>query len=656
MKRKRSRRRSSKASSVASVEEPKAVFYHVDQFGAPGKTIRQEIERAIIDDSEKAKMKDDFDAFYEAAKSVLDDLNSGAVGYHDEFMGTMRDLSETWQQYREVVVSTLRCTHFTGFIDYCHNELIKIGGVIQNLLYHPPVTHGYLEFIPKLSEKLALSFSKVILGYKTLFVELLQATSADIKVIDEARTPLRILRGELSDKYQCFFFVDNQNTPTPVMVKLVSYIDRILKKTQHLVTRPDGTDKVEIAATQIDEALIRLQKHVEADMEGASIGETDSVIMGSLSRFLETESVTGRSVARFSEACSDTRSVATRLTVFLDGQSMRSKTRDQERVRAPWFKEPFFSAMDEVRGRLIEYATMQAARYSSEIDMEQQKLRGEDVYGEMDVLKEQIKNTREKIEVSEQRVASTRRRLNALEEEINGIVPAETTESDLIARLHAGIEAVADEEKELQVIDEEQRVRGNAALEHELDILSKLIGKGERVSKHVSSLVKEIATVKRSIRENERDIEEQGIVQDQLALAVADMMDESSWRRARLKKRAARIEWVRHRVDRLTWKNDHMAENEERHKNRILVAINDICKKTEMAEKAKQEEDDMLKQLLKQCDELEKKVIPQLEHDISRRATELKFHRDMGAKQKDQTTSLMRQAMWSRLDEFVSTK
>ena len=635
-------RRTSDANSVASSLKFQKRVEYGDNFAGPCRSIHHDLERSPMEDGDRADLLNGLAAFYDAAASILSDINSPDQFNPVSILGNIRQLRLGWDSYKVDLLQALKSPYRTNYIDYCHKEILKLSISILNLLYHPPVTPRYVDLVPKLSQEIASSFASIMGFFKDLFMELLQNESLPTSLIEKARTPLRILRSELPKKYRVFFLVEGKDKPTDAMKKMVEYIDRVLKKTQHLATRQDGVPAAPQSVNRIDAALASLEKFVSQTTESDEF-DSESKIREKLQDMFDTTSITGKSVARFS-ALSESMSGVTGVTSFLDGASNLPCFRDKQRLQAPWFKEPLFGAMDEARARLLEYAAMEAARYAGTAPVEQKLSRAIDAYGERDVLVQQIARLKDRTAATLKRHESRVARLERLKETLK---KAKTQNpAEVVKRQRQDLEI---ERRELNEADGEQKATGSALLDVELQILQKVYEDHENLMKKIAEDKAEIKRLKLVIEKQEEEYEEKQQLYDDLARKVDAITQKVEKQKERIKKRHGKIAWLKNEIERLKWENDNMTANEERQRQRILGKIETVNQELDQLVMTEHKELHTLEELKRRHENLLNETIPNLQYQIEKRGDELRYQTQQAMMQKPVTTQLMMEAMVVRL-------
>ena len=618
-----------------------------DSFASPCRAIHRDIERSPMEEGDRSDLLNGLGAFYDAASSILSDINGQAKYDTGTVLANIRQLRIGWDAYKVDLLQALKSPYRTNYIDYCHKEILKLTISILNLLYHPPVTPQYVDLVPKLSQELATSFSEVMRVFKDLFVELLHNEKLPLELIEGARTPLRVLRSELPKKYRVFFLVEGKDKPTDAMKKMVEYIDRVLKTTQHLATRPDGVASVPDAVRKIDSALTSVEKFVLANSESETF-EDESQILENLKTMFDATSTTGKSIARFS-ALSDSMSGVTGITSFLDGASNLSCFRDKQRLQAPWFKEPMFSAMDEARGRLIEYAAMEAARYADTLPIEQKLSRAVDAYGERDVLVQQIARLKERRAVTVKRHSDLVAKLERLNNLVKSGKSRKPTLENARALIQSQREELTLEKRQLEEADSEQKRTGSASLDVELQILQKVYEDHENLLKKLAEDKLEIKRLKLVIEKQQEEIDEKQRLYDDLAQKVDEISKRVDRQKERINKRYGKIEWLKGEMDRLKWENDNMAASEERQRQRIIGKISAVNDELDRLVTTEQKEIYALEDLKRQHEMIVTEVIPDLQYQIEKRSEELRYQTAQAIKQQPEASHLMMEAMIAHL-------
>lgn len=653
-------RRSVKDGSISSESDTSGVKgpakpHYDDKFAAPCRAIHKDITKTPMDETDRDDLINGLEAFYEAVQYILNDINAEQEKDQNEIMINIIQLKDGWMSYKHDLLSALKSPYRTNYIDYCHRELFKLAVQILNLLYHPPVTPLYADLMPKLSESLAREYSSVMDLFKTLFLDLMANEAIKHDLIDKARMPLRILRSELPKKYKIFFLVEGKDKPTSRMNDFVKYIDRILKKTQHLATRPDTATNVPREIQQIDYALESLQKFVMDTDEDITV-ETESQIRGNLLHLFDTTSVTGKSIARFSSVLSEGMSFATGITSFLDGTStIAGMIRDKARLQAEWFKPPFFSALDELKGTLMEYASMITARYSDSVPIEQMKLsRFVDAYGEKDVLVQQIKSGKSRREMTLNRHTDRCDRLEKLRKVVESIDPANTNSMYLVQQIDSACEHLVIEMRELEAVNHTQKSQGSAAQDEELAIVQKVYDDHEKLLLQMSEDRAEIQRLRKRIEKQQEEIIQKQTEYDELARKMNDRTEKIEKQKERIRKRYGKIEWIRSEVNRLKWENDNMAAREEKERVKVEAKIAKVNDEIEDLRMPESNEPMILKELEHQHQDLIDKVIPNLQYQIERRGNEYQYYALQAVKMREEAELLKRKATALRLKECLA--
>jgi archaellum component FlaC len=633
-------RRSRDAVSVSDLETgngPPKVLYP-DEFSSLCDVLRGAIERAMSDPEQRTAFLDTLSSFYVLIQQLIREINSKSSSQNLDSL--FQEICKQWQPFRLDISSSLINPYRISFINYCHTELCKIADGILHLLYHPPVTPQYADQMPKLSYSIAVQFIEIMDRYRQLFESLLGHDAIDHSLIDEARTPLRIIRSELTKKYKVFFLVDSKDKATEVLERIQRYIDRILKKTEHLSTAHESSTGLILPLKRIDAALDRIGKRIGRESEISSVYTAFSEVASSYSHF-----------ARLSDAMSS----ATGLTHYLDSASTISALSRNSRVRSPWFSPPFFKDYCHIRNRLHEYSAILEARYRDTLDIAEAKDGGIiDAYGERDVLEQQIATDEERVQAASERVNTRKIQLEALTKTLNRIERSSSkiqNSRSLFDEILGGLDT---EKEQLTLADTHQKSLGSRVVDEELARLQKILEDHEK-------LLKEMAQDRATLRELEgtetakqQQIGDLQADTDKLAHQIEDLLGVIEGRKGHIMRNNRKIEQVNMEIEKLKWEVENIAASEERHRQKIELKIADVEDETAELEAIRAKSAAELDALKERHRALEEDIIPELQYQIEKRSVEHRFQVIQSARWKDSMETLVLGAIASQLDDALT--
>ncbi|OHT05486.1 hypothetical protein TRFO_26755 [Tritrichomonas foetus] len=642
-----------------------------DSFGDPFKQPCIQIDKLIdtspMDETDRSDLKNGLISFYEAIQLLLKDLENNKDEKECKITSVnFVELTNGWHAYKTDLVASLKSPRRTDFINYVHTELLKIGMRVDNLLDHPPITPQYRIQGPKLSEQIITQTNDILKNFRKLFDHLLTDETVDINIIDSARNPLRKFRQELLTKYQIFFLTESKDKPNEHHSQFMKYIDRILKKTQHFSV--SHNDSIPAPIQSIDRSIIHLQKIVaKGDSQWKPLKldfttESASFIRSALKmQFDATSSATGLSIMRFSCRVSEALSQVTGLNNFVDAQSTVSSMRDKVRLKAPWFKEPMFSAMDGMITRNIERAAMIAARYTEDnIEKEKDFV---DSYGERDVIIQQIKNAEIRTSQTNERHLQQKQKLESLKSKINSIPGPEIrfhSENDVIKliqklskHLSNWIDDLNNEKAELLKNDANQKTLGSIQFDEEIAITQSIYEEHEKIMKQIKDYKKEIAILKLENEEIEKEnYEKQGKCND-LSEKVDIIAEKVSRFKNKFIKKNKKIEWLNAEIERLKFENGNMVEIEEKNKQKYETKIEEVNEEIHKLSKQSHRLPKVLQETVREKETLENETIPDLEYQIERRAEICQYQTHQAILQKNSLNLLKLQALDKELKEHL---
>jgi hypothetical protein len=465
--------------------------------------------------------------------------------------------------------------------------------------------------------------------YRALFESLLTAEAVDITLIEKARLPLRIIRSELSKKYKVFFLAEGRDKPTEVMETLQKYIDRILKKTEHLSTRQETSSVLISPLRKIDSALEQLGRRMN--------GDADASFQSALSEI----SLSASFIGRISDATS---------SQFLDSASTMSSISRAPKMQVPWFNAPLFADYNFDRNRLHEYSTMIEARYREALKIDESKGGGiVDAYGEKDVLTQQIATDKERVRSTEARLTG---RSTALTELKAFVASLETDGFDtrdgaqLFARLLADLDK---ENNELLEAERLQKQEGSRLISEELDRLQNLQEKHERLLRQIAAdrlRLRGVDAEEAAMIKQNRDLQADT---DTLAGQIEELVGAIAERKERIVRNNRKIEKVNMEIEKFKWEVENMAASEERHRQKIELKIADVEDETAELDRVRIQAAAELEELKRRQHELEEEIIPELEYQIDKWSSELGFQVQQSARWKDTVDTLIVGAMSSHL-------
>lgn len=625
------------------------------------KAIKNGIRQSPIEENDRADLIKGVQMFFDAEQQLLTnykDIRAGRTNdlTEDDLGLSFLELRRGWDAYKIDLTNTVKSPYRTEYINYCHAELLKIGTIINELVTKPPVTPHFIEHGLELIESILKDIIYVLKSFKQFFIFLLDIKNFNIDMVDKTRNPLRIFRSNLTNKYAPFFLVEGKDKPTETMNQLLKYIDRILKKTQHIATKPNDTGIFEESINEIDAQMDKLQKKMNTD--NISLSGSASILSSRLDSISEFTSVVAPS------EFDGVSSYATGMTSFYENASTVSGMRDRKRLLAPWFQKPLFKVMDEMITRMTEHASITAARNNNkQIYTDAVKHFIEDAYGERDVLNQQIENAKFRISKTEKRHNHLSNRYQILLENMKKIDPVpeigngtkEITQS-MSGFLDLLVEWVKDAENEKKYFaeaDVSQKSSGSAAFDVELKIYQDILDEHERAMEILAKLKKDIKKTRMKIDKVQEKITEQQKENFEISQVIKNLEEENEKKKARIKKRVGKIEFLKGEIFKLKAENESMTAIELDFKRQTEEKIAELDEEIRKLRKKCHKKKPHLIELKEKHNQLQNISIPDLDYSISKRSEELKFQMSVSIKQKQLNDTLMMKAMAKQLSNLI---
>lgn len=668
-----------------------------DPFQIPCRQVDKIIDSSPMDEGDRSDLKNGLISFYEAIKLLLNDIIKKAKTDIDDQTSSVNffQLIQGWNSYKMDLINSLKSPKRTDYINYVHNELLKIGITVDRLLDHPPITPQFRVHGPKLTELMATQTTNVLTMYRKLFDHLLTEDQVKIEFIDSARNPLRKFRQELLKKYQIFFLTDNKDNPNELYSNFLKYFDRVLKKTQHFSV--SHNDEVPIPIQQIDKSLTQLQQIIEnGDSENTNKTKTPlnlefstdsaSYIRNNLQmQFDTTSSATGLSIYNFNLQVSETYSQVTGLDSFFknnniggDQRSFVTSMRDKARLNAKWYRMPLFEALDATIKKLDERAAMIAARFTE--DQIEKKGDLSDVYGEREEIEKQIDNSLKRTDQTKKRHLKQEEKLNSLKKSIDEMMddflpnsnmksdsPLNlqklkfdfTTEKSVIShleKLRAYIKKrkseLTNEKSELLKDDVFQKTTGSQMFDDEIAITQAIIKQHEKILQ----LTKELKIDNLRLKGENEQIENDNFVKQGQCNDISekiDILDEKIIKfKKKFSKKNTKIEWLSAEVKRLEFENEHMSEIEQKNKEKFEMKISEVNEETKKLTKLSHRLPQILQESKNRKEEMEKIKIPDLNYKVEKLAGILRFQTKQAMVEKQKIKNLQIHALSNEVSHW----
>lgn len=659
-----------------------------DPFQMPCRQVDKIIDSSPMEETDRSELKNGLLSFYEALKLLLNDIENAKTQTEDqESTVNFIQLMQGWNAYKTDLINSLKSPKRTDYINFVHNELLKIAVSVDRLLDHPPITPEFRVHGPKLTELLSTQTTNILKMFRKLFDHLLADDQIKIEIIDAARNPLRKLRQELKTKYK-FFFLEDKDKPNELYSIFLKYFDRVLKKTQHFSV--SHSDEIPIPIQQIDKSLTQLQQLIanpglqdgndpKAPFNLDFTNDSASYIRNNLQmQFDATSSATGLSIYNFNLHVSDGYSQVTGLENFLknnvsyagdDQRSIVTSMRDKARLTAKWYKMPLFETLDLTIKKLDERAAMIAARFTEDNIDKQSDF--DDLYGEKEELEKQIENALKWTDQSKERLSKQKQKLSSLQRSIDEMLkdffpnlktssntPLNnfkidfSNENDVIYQFQKLKSYISKRMNELTVEKEElieadiiQKTTGSSMFDDEIAITQSIIKQHELMLQQIKELRIENLRIKAENEEIEKEnFEKQGQCND-----ISEKIDILDAKITKLKtkflKRNKKIEWLSGEVKRLKFENEHMNEIEQKNKEKFEAKIAEINEETKKLTKLSYRLPQVLQDSINKNTEMENAVIPDLSYKIEKLAGILKYQTRQAMIIKQKTKNLQIHAL-----------
>lgn len=692
MKNRRSKKKKNPKDNSGSIDIESPHTLKRNSFGDPFKIPCHQVDKIIdsspMEETDRSELKNGLLSFYEALKLLLNDIENAKTQTEDqESTVNFIQLMQGWNAYKTDLVNSLKSPKRTDYINFVHNELLKIAVSVDRLLDHPPITPEFRVHGPKLTELLSTQTTNILKMFRKLFDHLLADDQVKIEIIDAARNPLRKLRQELKTKYK-FFFLEDKDKPNELYSIFLKYFDRVLKKTQHFSV--SHSDEIPIPIQQIDKSLTQLQQLIanpglqdENDPKALFnldfTNDSASYIRNNLQmQFDATSSATGLSIYNFNLHVSDGYSQVTGLENFLknnvsyagdDQRSIVTSMRDKARLTAKWYKMPLFETLDLTIKKLDERAAMIAARFTEDNIDKQSDF--DDLYGEKEELEKQIENALKWTDQSKERLSKQKQKLSSLQRSIdemmkdffpnlktssntplNNLKIDFSNENDAIYQfqklksyISKRMNELTFEKEELIEADVIQKTTGSSMFDDEIAITQSIIKQHELMLQQIKELRIENLRIKAENEEIEKEnFEKQGQCND-----ISEKIDILDVKITKLKtkflKRNKKIEWLSGEVKRLKFENEHMNEIEQKNKEKFEAKIAEINEETKKLTKLSYRLPQVLQDSINKNAEMENVVIPDLSYKIEKLAGILKYQKRQAMIIKQKTKNLQIHAL-----------